>query len=165
MPPVGNSLKSTAALAALVLTAALAQAQQPKIDMHRQGVVSDDGTSWHLAVSSKGSFSISLPIPFNDSSPCRLLASPKQASKQAGTSLGPLQVAVLILNHQLGPPLAREHAPDTFGLAPCAIVPELAAALLVHNPIVDRPRMYAYRCLGHLRTLLLPPAAGLPFGI
>jgi hypothetical protein len=66
MPPVGNSLKSTAALAALVLTAALAQAQQPKIDMHRQGVVSDDGTSWHLAVSSKGSFSISLPIPFND---------------------------------------------------------------------------------------------------
>jgi hypothetical protein len=49
---------------ALVLPA-IAQAQ-PKLEMHRVGVSADDGSGWHLAVSSKGSFSVLLPIPFND---------------------------------------------------------------------------------------------------
>ena len=39
---------------------------QPKLEMHRVGVKADDGSGWHLAVSSKGSFSVLLPIPFND---------------------------------------------------------------------------------------------------
>jgi hypothetical protein len=43
-----------------------ATAPQPKLEMHRVGVTADDGLGWHLAVSSKGSFSILLPIPFND---------------------------------------------------------------------------------------------------
>lgn len=43
----------------------MAQAQ-PKLDMHRVGVRADDGSGWHLAVSSKGSFSVLMPIPFND---------------------------------------------------------------------------------------------------
>jgi hypothetical protein len=34
--------------------------------MHRTGVVSQDPSGWHLAVSSKGSFSVRMPIPFND---------------------------------------------------------------------------------------------------
>jgi hypothetical protein len=34
--------------------------------MHRVGAKADDGSGWHLAVSSKGSFSVLLPIPFND---------------------------------------------------------------------------------------------------
>jgi len=49
----------------LVGATTLAQAQ-PKLEMHRAGVSADDGSGWHLAVSSKGSFSIRLPIPFND---------------------------------------------------------------------------------------------------
>src|SRR5437660_1842669 len=54
------------ALVAIVLgTMAVAEAQ-PKLEMHRVGVSADDGSGWHLAVSSKGSFSIRLPIPFND---------------------------------------------------------------------------------------------------
>jgi len=39
---------------------------QPKLEMHRIGAKADDGSGWHLAVSSKGSFSVLLPIPFND---------------------------------------------------------------------------------------------------
>jgi hypothetical protein len=39
---------------------------QPKLEMHRVGAKADDGSGWHLAVSSKGSFSVLLPIPFND---------------------------------------------------------------------------------------------------
>jgi len=49
----------------LVGATTVAQAQ-PKVEMHRVGVSADDGSGWHLAVSSKGSFSIRLPIPFND---------------------------------------------------------------------------------------------------
>jgi hypothetical protein len=67
MPPARASLRClVVALAALLVTVTLASAQQPKLEMHRVGVSSDDGSGWHLATSSKGSFSISLPIPFND---------------------------------------------------------------------------------------------------
>ena len=52
--------------AAAVIACATANAQQPKLEMHRVGVSADDGTGWHSAVSTKGAFSIRLPIPFND---------------------------------------------------------------------------------------------------
>src|SRR5437868_12349875 len=54
------------ALAAIVLGVTATAHAQPKLEMHRAGVSADDGSGWHLAVSSKGSFSIRLPIPFND---------------------------------------------------------------------------------------------------
>ena len=50
----------------IIAAGAIAQAQQPKLEMHRVGVNADDGSGWHPAVSSKGSFSILMPIPFND---------------------------------------------------------------------------------------------------
>jgi hypothetical protein len=52
--------------AVVVSACATANAQQPKLEMHRVGVSADDGTGWHSAVSTKGGFSIRLPIPFND---------------------------------------------------------------------------------------------------
>jgi hypothetical protein len=52
---------------ALVMLPTVApRAQQPKLEMHRAGVVSQDPSGWHLAVSTKGSFSVRMPIPFND---------------------------------------------------------------------------------------------------
>jgi len=53
-------------LALVALLGAAVRAQQPKLEMHRTGVDSNDGSGWHLAVSTKGSFSIRMPIPFND---------------------------------------------------------------------------------------------------
>src|SRR5262245_13655366 len=53
-------------LALVMLPAVAARAQQPKLEMHRTGVVSTDPSGWHLAVSTKGSFSVRMPIPFND---------------------------------------------------------------------------------------------------
>jgi hypothetical protein len=53
-------------LAVIIFACATANAQQPKLEMHRVGVSADDGTGWHPAVSTKGTFSIRLPIPFND---------------------------------------------------------------------------------------------------
>jgi len=53
-------------LALLLLPGVAARAQQPKLEMHRAGVDSKDPSGWHLAVSTKGSFSIRMPIPFND---------------------------------------------------------------------------------------------------
>ena len=44
----------------------ITNAQQPKLEMHRAGVSADDGSGWHLAVSTKGSFAIRTPVPFND---------------------------------------------------------------------------------------------------
>lgn len=44
----------------------LADAQQSKLEMHRVGVSADDGSGWHFAASTKGSFAIRTPIPFND---------------------------------------------------------------------------------------------------
>jgi hypothetical protein len=54
------------ALIAVALVLPEVAAAQPKLEMHRAGVSADDGSGWHLAVSSKGSFSVLLPIPFND---------------------------------------------------------------------------------------------------
>jgi hypothetical protein len=63
---IGHSLVlCLTALAAIVAMPAAVQAQ-PKLEMHRVGVNADDGSGWHLAVSTKGSFSVLLPIPFND---------------------------------------------------------------------------------------------------
>jgi len=53
-------------LALVMLPAVAARAQQPKLEMHRTGVVGTDPSGWHLAVSTKGSFSVRMPIPFND---------------------------------------------------------------------------------------------------
>jgi hypothetical protein len=52
--------------AVIIFACATAAAQQPKLEMHRVGVSGDDGTGWHAAVSTKGAFSIRVPIPFND---------------------------------------------------------------------------------------------------
>jgi hypothetical protein len=52
--------------ALIIFATAVAQAQQPKLEMHRAGVSADDGSGWHAAVSTKGSFSIRVPLPFND---------------------------------------------------------------------------------------------------
>jgi hypothetical protein len=54
------------ALALIMLPPVAPRAQQPKLEMHRAGVVSKDPSGWHLADSTKGSFSVRMPIPFND---------------------------------------------------------------------------------------------------
>jgi hypothetical protein len=53
-------------LVPVMLPAVAARAQQPKLEMHRAGVISKDPSGWHLAVSTKGTFSVRMPIPFND---------------------------------------------------------------------------------------------------
>ena len=53
-------------LALVTLPGVAARAQQPKLEMHRAGADSKDPSGWHLAVSTKGSFSVRMPIPFND---------------------------------------------------------------------------------------------------
>jgi hypothetical protein len=53
-------------LAFVMLPGLAARAQQPELEMHRAGVDSKDPSGWHLAVSTKGSFSVRMPIPFND---------------------------------------------------------------------------------------------------
>jgi hypothetical protein len=50
----------------ITLPGVVAKAQQPKLEMHRAGVDSKDPSGWNLAVSTKGSFSVRMPIPFND---------------------------------------------------------------------------------------------------
>jgi len=52
--------------AVILFACATAKAQQPTLEMHRAGINADDGSGWHSAVSTKGSFSIRVPIPFND---------------------------------------------------------------------------------------------------
>lgn len=54
------------ALALVLLPDVAAKAQQPKLEMHRAGVASKDASGWHPAVSTKGSFAVRMPIPFND---------------------------------------------------------------------------------------------------
>jgi hypothetical protein len=49
----------------LVLACAVAQAE-PKLEMHRTGVNAIDKSGWQLAESSRGGFSVRMPIPFND---------------------------------------------------------------------------------------------------
>jgi len=56
-------LASIVSLVLMVSTSAIAE---PKLEMHRVGVNAGDGSGWYPAVSTKGSFSILLPIPFND---------------------------------------------------------------------------------------------------
>jgi hypothetical protein len=56
-------LASALSLALIVSTSATAE---PKLEMHRVGVNVEDGSGWYPAVSTKGSFSVLLPIPFND---------------------------------------------------------------------------------------------------
>jgi len=56
-------LASVLSLALIVSTSATAE---PKVEMHRLGVNLDDGSGWYPAVSTKGAFSILMPIPFND---------------------------------------------------------------------------------------------------
>jgi len=58
-------LASLLSLALIVFAGAIARAE-PRMEMHRSAVSADDGSGWHAAVSTKGSFSIRLPIPFND---------------------------------------------------------------------------------------------------
>ena len=53
-------------LALVMLPGFAARAQQPKLEMHRAGVAGTEPSGWHLAVSTKGSFSVRMPIPFND---------------------------------------------------------------------------------------------------
>jgi hypothetical protein len=53
-------LASVLLLALIVSTSAAAES---KLEMHRVGVNVDDGSGWYSAVSTKGSFSILLPIP------------------------------------------------------------------------------------------------------
>jgi hypothetical protein len=60
-------LFANALSSAIIMSAcASAQAQQPKLEMHRVGVNADDGSGWHQAVSTKGAFSVRVPSPFND---------------------------------------------------------------------------------------------------
>jgi len=61
-----RSISYLLALALVCITGTMALAQQPKLEMHRTAVSADDGSGWHLAVSTKGSFSVRMPIPFND---------------------------------------------------------------------------------------------------
>ena len=60
---IARLLAGVLALALLVPASAIAE---PKLEMHRVGVNADDGSGWYPAVSTKGSFTILLPIPFND---------------------------------------------------------------------------------------------------
>ena len=60
------SIVGLAFLTLVTFASGQTDAQQPKLEMHRVGVNADDGSGWHLAVSTKGSFAIRMPIPFND---------------------------------------------------------------------------------------------------
>lgn len=53
-------------LIALALVLPARAMAEPKLEMHRVGATADDGSGWHLAVSSNGSFSVLMPLPVND---------------------------------------------------------------------------------------------------
>ncbi|MGH6752470.1 MAG: hypothetical protein ACREDP_09905, partial [Bradyrhizobium sp.] len=55
-----------AGVLSLVLMVSTAATAEPKLEMHRVGVNVADGSGWYPAVSTKGSFAILVPIPFND---------------------------------------------------------------------------------------------------
>lgn len=61
-----RSLAFASWLALPIFASAVVAVAQPKLEMHRASVNTDDGSGWHPAVSTKGSFSIRVPIPFND---------------------------------------------------------------------------------------------------
>jgi hypothetical protein len=48
-----------------IALSAVAQAE-PKLEMHRVGAKTDDGSGWNAAISTDGSFAVLMPIPFND---------------------------------------------------------------------------------------------------
>ena len=64
--PFIRAIALVGSLASVMLPGIAALAQQPKLEMHRAGVDSKDPSGWHQAVSTKGSFSVRMPIPFND---------------------------------------------------------------------------------------------------
>jgi hypothetical protein len=69
MPMISSTIRFFAlrlALPLVVLPGVAAHAQQPKLEMHRAGVDSKDASGWYPAASTKGSFSVRMPIPFND---------------------------------------------------------------------------------------------------
>ena len=68
MKLVRGLLEPIALIAIALVLPAIAMAE-PRLETHRVGAKTDDGSGWHLAVSSKGSFSVLLPIPFNDFTP------------------------------------------------------------------------------------------------
>ncbi|MDZ4834035.1 MAG: hypothetical protein SGJ27_09690, partial [Candidatus Melainabacteria bacterium] len=39
---------------------------EPQMEMHRVQATTKDSSGWYLAASTHGSFSVLLPIPFND---------------------------------------------------------------------------------------------------
>jgi hypothetical protein len=55
-----------ATMLSLTLTVSTSATAESKLEMHRLGVSVDDGSGWYPALSTKGSFSILQPIPFND---------------------------------------------------------------------------------------------------
>lgn len=59
-------LRLLASILSLALVASTSATAQSKLEMHRVGVNVDDGSGWYPAVSTKGSFSVLMPIPFND---------------------------------------------------------------------------------------------------
>jgi hypothetical protein len=61
-----STLRLLAIVLSLVLMVPTSATAEPKVEMHRLGVNVDDGSGWYPAVSTKGSFSILMPIPFND---------------------------------------------------------------------------------------------------
>jgi hypothetical protein len=62
---IRHVMMMAACLALVIFASGMAQAE-PKLEMHRVGVSADDGSGWHAAVSTKGSFAIQTPVPFND---------------------------------------------------------------------------------------------------
>jgi len=66
IPSLVRSFALFLPLALVALPGVAARAQQPKLEMHRAGVDGKDPSGWSLAVSTKGSFSVRMPIPFND---------------------------------------------------------------------------------------------------
>jgi hypothetical protein len=65
MKLVRGLLEPIALIAIALVLPAIAMAE-PRLEMHRVGAKTDDGSGWHLAVSSNGSFSVLMPLPFND---------------------------------------------------------------------------------------------------
>jgi hypothetical protein len=67
--PIASSMARLLSLflaLALIMLPAVAARAESKLEMHRSGVAGQDPSGWHLAVSTKGSFSVRMPLPFND---------------------------------------------------------------------------------------------------
>jgi hypothetical protein len=64
-PAVKRFIPLLSVIAVTLALSAFAQAE-PKLEMHRVGVKTDDGSGWNTAISTDGSFAVLMPIPFND---------------------------------------------------------------------------------------------------